>query len=106
MVSSSAQQRVLACVACQQRKVKCDRKFPCSNCIKSNVTCVPASRATRQRRRRFPERELLARIRQYEDLLKKNDIDFEALHPTASASIVSDGTEHSSLQPESKSKYV
>lgn len=26
--------RVLACALCQQRKVKCDRQEPCSNCIK------------------------------------------------------------------------
>ena len=26
--------RILACVLCQQRKKKCDRKSPCSNCIK------------------------------------------------------------------------
>lgn len=29
--------RVLACVLCQQRKKKCDRSSPCSNCIKVSV---------------------------------------------------------------------
>ncbi|KAK8098131.1 uncharacterized protein PG998_013617 [Apiospora kogelbergensis] len=55
-------QRVLACVLCQQRKVKCDRKFPCSGCAKHGIKCVPATQ-TRRRRRRFPERDLLARLR-------------------------------------------
>ena len=74
-------QRVLACVLCQQRKVKCERKFPCSNCIKSGAKCVPASTlGPRQRRRRFPERELLDRLRHYEDLLRENNIQFESLH--------------------------
>lgn len=34
----------------------------------------------RQRRRRFPERELLERLRHYEDLLRQHKIDFEPLH--------------------------
>ena len=73
-------QRVLACLICQQRKVKCERKFPCANCVKSQVRCVPATLAQRNRKRRFPERELLERLRRYEDLLRRNDITFEPLH--------------------------
>src|ERR1700735_163634 len=76
----SKPQRVLACVLCQQRKVKCDRKFPCANCIKSRAQCVPATQAQRRRRRRFPERAVLERLRKYEDLLRQNDITFEPLH--------------------------
>jgi hypothetical protein len=77
-------QRVLACVLCQQRKVKCDRKFPCAHCTKSGVQCISAALAPRQRRRRFPERDLLDRLRHYEDLLRRNDISFEPLHPSSS----------------------
>jgi hypothetical protein len=77
----SKPQRVLACVRCQQRKVKCDRKSPCINCIKSRAQCVPATLTSRgRRRRRFPERELLERLRKYEDLLRQNNITFEPLH--------------------------
>jgi hypothetical protein len=74
----SKPQRVLACVACQQRKVKCDRKFPCANCLKSQSQCVPSTLAPRRRRRRFPERDLLERLRKYKDLLRQNNIEFEA----------------------------
>lgn len=74
-------QRVLACVLCQHRKVKCNRKFPCSNCVRSHAQCVPAGTlARRQRRRRFPEQELLDHLRRYESLLRQNDIEFEPLH--------------------------
>ena len=76
-------QRVLACVLCQQRKVKCDRKYPCANCIKSQAQCIPATQVSRRRRRRFPERELLERLRKYEDLLRQNNIKFEPLHEEA-----------------------
>jgi hypothetical protein len=76
----SKPQRVLACVLCQQRKVKCDRKYPCANCIRFRAQCVPATQVSRRRRRRFPERELLERIRKYEELLRQNNIKFEPLH--------------------------
>lgn len=36
-----------------------------------------ASLPSNQRRRRFPERELLDRLRRYESLLRQNDIEFE-----------------------------
>lgn len=81
-------QRVLACVLCQQRKVKCDRKFPCQNCTRAGVQCVPTA-APRQRRRRFPERELLDRLAYYEDLLRKNNIKFETLHGSITAGVSS-----------------
>ena len=80
MTQFSKPQRVLACVLCQQRKVKCDRKHPCANCIKAQVQCVPAIQVSRRRRRRIPERDLLERLRKYEDLLHQNNIKFEPLH--------------------------
>lgn len=69
--------RVLACILCQQRKVKCDRKFPCANCIKSRIQCVPATPNRRQPRR--SEQELSDRLRKYEELLHQNNIPFERL---------------------------
>ncbi|EPE06448.1 zinc c6 transcription factor [Ophiostoma piceae UAMH 11346] len=73
------QNRVLACVMCQQRKVKCNRKFPCNNCIRVGASCVPATQNPRRRRRRFPERELLDRVRSYESLLRQHNVRFESL---------------------------
>lgn len=86
-------QRVLACVLCKQRKIKCDRKSPCANCVRAGAQCVAATLA-RQRRRRFPERELLERLRHYEGLLRQNNIKFEPLHTPAAehASPSEDGT--------------
>lgn len=78
-IGATRPQRPLACAACQQRKVKCDRKFPCNTCVKSRIQCVPVA-APRQRRRRFPEAELLQRVRHLEDLLRQHNIDFDPLH--------------------------
>ncbi|KAL3421211.1 hypothetical protein PVAG01_07656 [Phlyctema vagabunda] len=72
--------RVLACMLCQKRKIKCDRKFPCHHCVTSGAQCVPGTQAQRERKRRFPERELLLRLRKYEDLLTQHNIKFEPLH--------------------------
>ncbi|GLA01992.1 hypothetical protein AnigIFM60653_001285 [Aspergillus niger] len=80
--SAAKSPRVLACVLCQQRKVRCDRKFPCASCIRAGAQCVPTL-APRPRRRRFPERELLERLRKYEDLLRQHNIPFEPLHAPA-----------------------
>ncbi|KAK6542281.1 hypothetical protein TWF694_006241 [Orbilia ellipsospora] len=80
---ASKTQRVLACVLCQQRKVKCDRKFPCANCVRAQAPCVPATLTPRQRRRRFPEKELIDRLQHYEGLLRENNINFEPLHSSS-----------------------
>jgi hypothetical protein len=40
--SQSKIPRVLACVLCQHRKIKCDRSTPCSNCVKVSQLNQPA----------------------------------------------------------------
>jgi hypothetical protein len=96
-------QRPLACAACQQRKVKCDRKFPCNTCVKSRIQCIPVS-VPRQRRRRFPEAKLLQRVRHLEDLLRQHNIDFEPLHGNATDKIGPKGTEQDEGSPEIKTE--
>lgn len=90
--SASKPHRVLACVLCQTRKIKCDRTFPCSQCLKAGSQCVPATRVPRKRRRRFAERDLLTRLRHYESLLREHNIDFEPLHPDHEASLAKQDT--------------
>jgi hypothetical protein len=64
------QPRVLACVLCQHRKIKCDRNTPCSNCLKANVTCTPSTPAPARKRRR-PNQDLQERLARCEELLKQ-----------------------------------
>ncbi|KAE8441227.1 hypothetical protein EG329_005591 [Mollisiaceae sp. DMI_Dod_QoI] len=69
------------CVLCQQRKVKCDRNEPCQNCTKARVECIsPLTLPPKKRKRRFPEAELLARIRRYEEALKSYGADIDAIN--------------------------
>jgi hypothetical protein len=64
------QPRVLACVLCQHRKIKCDRSTPCSNCLKAGVTCTPSTPAPARKRRR-PNQDLQERLARCEELLKQ-----------------------------------
>ncbi|KAK1624117.1 C6 zinc finger protein [Colletotrichum phormii] len=68
--SSAKQPRPLACMLCQRRKVKCDRKYPCVNCVKSKTTCSPSIPAPVRKRRR-PNAELQARLARCEELLAR-----------------------------------
>ena len=69
-----------SCILCQQRKVKCDRQKPCSNCTKARVECV-ASTPThpRRRRRKLTEIDLAARLRRYEQLLRDHGVPEEKI---------------------------
>jgi len=63
--------RERSCVLCKQRKVKCDRKDPCFNCSKAHVECTfRAPAPPRRRKKKDAEVNLVARLKQYEELLK------------------------------------
>lgn len=71
-----------SCQLCQQRKVRCDKSKPCSNCVRAGVECrVVPPQPPRRRKRRIPERDLVDRLRKYEALLSQNGIEFESLGP-------------------------
>jgi hypothetical protein len=55
---------------------------------------VPATVTPRgKRKRRFPERELLERLRKYEDLLRQNNIKFDPLHKDVAGEQASPNTQ-------------
>ncbi|KAM5454875.1 hypothetical protein MaudCBS49596_002174 [Microsporum audouinii] len=59
----------LSCELCRERKVKCDKLDPCTNCASAGVVCVPVRRprlprgAHAQRLRRIPPEDPEASIR-------------------------------------------
>ncbi|KAM0810427.1 putative Fungal-specific transcription factor domain-containing protein [Seiridium cardinale] len=74
--------RGTSCVLCQQRKVRCDKNKPCSNCVKAGVECrVIPPQPPRRRKKRISERDLVARLRKYEALLVQHGVEFESLGP-------------------------
>lgn len=73
--SPSKALRSHSCVLCQQRKVRCDRQNPCSNCVKTRAECVPSfPTAPRRRRRKASEQDMVTKMRRYERLLKKHGV--------------------------------
>jgi len=66
-----------SCQACHKRKVKCDRQQPCSTCRKGNVDCVYLVPAPPRRRKRSDEKNLRAKLRRYEEHLKRAGIVIE-----------------------------
>lgn len=84
--------RGTSCVLCQQRKVRCDKQKPCSNCVKAGAECrVVPPQPPRRRKKRLQERDLLERLKKYEDLLREHNIKFDALdHDTKSEAVGDD----------------
>ncbi|KAL4922739.1 fungal-specific transcription factor domain-containing protein [Aspergillus aurantiobrunneus] len=62
-----------SCVTCRRRKVRCDKRFPCSNCVKAGAECIfpPPGRAPRKAKRSPAENtELMSRLRQLESIVE------------------------------------
>lgn len=74
-IPGSATAKQPSCILCRKRKVKCDRKHPCSNCIKSNAECIFRESIPARHHKRRAEYALLSRLRHYESLLRQHGID-------------------------------
>lgn len=60
-----------SCVTCRRRKVRCNKRSPCSNCVKAGTDCIfpPPGRAPRKSKRP-PDTELLSRLRRLEGVIE------------------------------------
>ena len=67
-----------SCLTCRQRKVKCDRRNPCSNCTRAARQCsyIPPVRG-KPKRRITPKEGLHAKLRRYEEMLKAYGAEIE-----------------------------
>lgn len=69
--SNLAQPNPRSCVTCRKRKVRCDKRHPCSNCNKAAIECVfPGPGRAPRRSRKPPDAELLARLRRLEGVVQ------------------------------------
>lgn len=62
-----------SCVVCRQRKVKCDRQQPCSNCVRSACACVyPTGRGRAPKRaRRVADAQLVEKLARLETIVQR-----------------------------------
>lgn len=74
----------LACQACQRKKIKCDRNFPCGQCGRSGLQCVPSTRKPRARHvgKRAVDSELRSRISKLESLVESLSGDMQVSEDT------------------------
>lgn len=60
-----------SCVTCRRRKVRCNKRTPCSNCIKAGIECVfPAPGRAPRKPKRPQDAELLSRLRRLEGVIE------------------------------------
>ncbi|KAL5117156.1 hypothetical protein ACEQ8H_004981 [Pleosporales sp. CAS-2024a] len=59
-----------SCVTCRRRKVKCDKKHPCSHCLRAKIECIfPGPGRAPRKSRKLPDAELLERLRRLEGVV-------------------------------------
>ncbi|ROW07771.1 hypothetical protein VMCG_03388 [Cytospora schulzeri] len=63
----------LSCVNCRQRKVKCNKTYPCPHCVKGGLECVFPTRKKDRAPRRNHNRELLTRLAKLEAIVGQVD---------------------------------
>ncbi|CAD6571186.1 MAG: hypothetical protein ASARMPRED_004233 [Alectoria sarmentosa] len=72
-------QQPLSCSHCRQRKIKCDKKYPCSPCSRSNLNCVFPERARHPKKKSASSKatndELMRRLGRMEDLIEKMKVE-------------------------------
>ncbi|KAL9036419.1 MAG: hypothetical protein Q9180_004313 [Flavoplaca navasiana] len=68
---STSQPNPRSCVTCRKRKVRCDKRHPCSNCNRAAIECIfPGPGRAPRRSRKPPDAELLARLRRLEGVVQ------------------------------------
>ncbi|CVK96752.1 related to bikaverin cluster-transcription factor [Fusarium mangiferae] len=85
-----------SCTFCRQRKVKCDRQKPCSNCLRANNVCsYPAGRGRAAKKpTRTLDTRLVDRLQKLENIIKQLTSQVDA---TANALPSSNGTDGESV---------
>ncbi|KAL6718136.1 hypothetical protein ACLMJK_004223 [Lecanora helva] len=65
----------LSCTHCRQRKIKCDKVHPCTNCKRSTLECVFPERARPSKKKRNSSKatndDLMQRLGRMEELIEK-----------------------------------
>lgn len=60
-----------SCVTCRRRKVKCDKKQPCGNCVKAHIECIFPGPGRAPRKPRKPQdSEIMERLKRLEGVVQ------------------------------------
>ncbi|KAK5046405.1 hypothetical protein LTR84_008207 [Exophiala bonariae] len=92
--------KAFSCIRCFERKVKCDKENPCSNCVKSRVECIFRTPPAPRRRKKRPQEEiLLARLKQCEDLLRSKGIEVDTPEASTQSGVPSGPASYDATVP-------
>ncbi|OJJ47704.1 hypothetical protein ASPZODRAFT_131260 [Penicilliopsis zonata CBS 506.65] len=70
--SPSASLNARSCVTCRRRKVRCNKRHPCSNCVKAGIECIfPGPGRAPRKSKRPADVELLSRLRRLEGVIEQ-----------------------------------
>jgi hypothetical protein len=59
-----------SCITCRRRKVKCDKKQPCANCVKAHIDCIfPSPGRAPRKPRKQQDSELIERLKKLEGVV-------------------------------------
>ncbi|KAI9697150.1 MAG: hypothetical protein M1820_007885 [Bogoriella megaspora] len=74
--SGSSSLNPRSCVTCRRRKVKCDKKHPCSNCTRAHIDCIyPAPGRAPRKVKKAQDGDLMDRLRRLEGIVKSLEPD-------------------------------
>ncbi|KAF2237244.1 hypothetical protein EV356DRAFT_511953 [Viridothelium virens] len=79
--SGSSSLNPRSCVTCRRRKVKCDKKHPCSNCVRAHIDCIyPAPGRAPRKVKKSTDGDLMDRLRRLEGIMKSLEPEIEEHH--------------------------
>ncbi|KAI0425544.1 fungal-specific transcription factor domain-containing protein [Xylaria sp. FL1042] len=93
-----------SCVLCRQRKVKCDRRQPCSNCIRAGSNCVhpPGAGRAAKRPRQAVDTKVLDRLSHLETTIRR--LQQQAKSREAESQIASESASEHALSAEPQAR--
>ncbi|KAK4507397.1 hypothetical protein PRZ48_001132 [Zasmidium cellare] len=98
----------LACQACQRKKIKCDRTFPCGQCQRSSLQCAQSTRKPRVKRvgKKAVDSELRSRITKLESLVESLNGEVGAQEEEIPKAVPSENPQHPQEQHDAPSPSV
>ncbi|XP_014557401.1 hypothetical protein COCVIDRAFT_97148 [Bipolaris victoriae FI3] len=89
-----------SCITCRRRKVKCDKKNPCSHCVRAKIDCVfPGPGRAPRKSRKPPDAELLERLRRLEGVVTSLNAQVEGHDSNSSTSNNNDNAADRQREP-------
>ncbi|KAI9654247.1 MAG: hypothetical protein M1821_006775 [Bathelium mastoideum] len=79
--SGSSSLNPRSCVTCRRRKVKCDKRHPCSNCTRAHIECIyPAPGRAPRKVKKPADGDLMERLRRLEGIVQSLEPEIEEHH--------------------------